>query len=290
MPRQNVVRRGFTLVELLVVIAIIGILVALLLPAVQYAREAARRASCQNNLKQIGLALQNYHDAHKVFPPGYMSPNSSWPPSWSWSSLILPQLEQGPLHDRLGVTTRKFGNGARFALVTPETRTRLDVFLCPSDVGEKQNNVKGEFAKSNYRAVLGNTTKRFAVFSELTNQNGVFFCNSRVTIPTITDGSSNTVAIGECALNRIDGKKAAIWAGMRGISGGVHISDTIWWLNSEPAWKINGTGIQAFSSRHAGGAFFVFGDGSVQFIKTTINGTTLNNLAARNDGQTIKDF
>ena len=102
------VRTAFTLVELLVVIAIIGILVALLLPAIQAAREAARRTQCVNNLKQIGLGLQNYHDTYKTFPPGilYWQPGGGANQMWGWSALILPQVEQTQLHDQMGVTTR----------------------------------------------------------------------------------------------------------------------------------------------------------------------------------------
>ena len=97
------VRRGFTLIELLVVIAIIAVLIALLLPAVQAAREAARRAQCVNNLKQMGLAMHNYHDAVLAFPPGYIAASkfidgeTDTSPGWSWASMILPQLDQTPL-------------------------------------------------------------------------------------------------------------------------------------------------------------------------------------------------
>src|SRR6185436_8212870 len=133
--------QGFTLVELLVVIAIIGILVALLLPAVQAAREAARRMQCGNNLKQIGLALHNYHDTYKTFPMGYLFINSppSPPPlppqpnteTWAWSAFILPYIEQPALHERLGVNTRTLyaalTTGAAF---TPLMQTQLKGYMC----------------------------------------------------------------------------------------------------------------------------------------------------------------
>src|SRR5687768_201165 len=102
--RSSSSRRAFTLIELLVVIAIIGILVALLLPAVQQAREAARRTQCKNNLKQLGLALHNYHDQHKLLPPGYVSDyttaGTDTGPGWGWAAMILPQIDQGPLFNR----------------------------------------------------------------------------------------------------------------------------------------------------------------------------------------------
>src|SRR5688500_4365529 len=105
-PRPVPRRRGFTLIELLVVIAIIAVLIALLLPAVQQAREAARRTQCRNNLKQIGLALHNYHDVHNTFPMGYcagmtyVDGASDTSPGWSWATYILPQLDQGPLYNQ----------------------------------------------------------------------------------------------------------------------------------------------------------------------------------------------
>ena len=133
-------RRGFTLVELLVVIAIIGLLVGLLLPAVQAVREAARRSQCTNNLKQIGLALQNYHDSQGVFPPGYIdrnpnpasTPDNDLGPGWGWAAFLLPYLEQGNLYNQInfsqGVTV---GNNATISqqslpdISAPRTRFRI---------------------------------------------------------------------------------------------------------------------------------------------------------------------
>ena len=126
-------RRAFTLIELLVVIAIIGVLVSLLLPAVQQAREAARRAQCTNNLKQIGLALHNYHDANGRFPPGYRDPrpDSQPGPGWGWPVFILPHVEQPSLHVQLDPERTLFGNGADTTPTTPQTLTPLAVFRCP---------------------------------------------------------------------------------------------------------------------------------------------------------------
>ena len=117
---------GFTLVELLVVIAVIGILVALLLPAVQAAREAARRMSCTNNLKQICLALHNYHDTYKVFPPSGIYPQAVTADSWSLQARILPFLEQANLQDLIDWNVS-------YALQTQVAQTRVPTYFCPSD-------------------------------------------------------------------------------------------------------------------------------------------------------------
>ena len=292
--RLNVRRpRGFTLVELLVVITIIGILIALLLPAVQAAREAARRTQCGNNLRQIGVALHNYHVACRGFPSAYVNePPSCTLPSWSWSAFLLPHLEQQALFDALGVSTVKFGGGASFAEPTPESQTKLSVFVCPSDVGPALNHRKSLHAKSNYRAIMGNTTRPYASYEILSNENGVLFMDSSVAVGHIRDGSSNTLVVGECLLERgEEGKKAALWAGMRGVKdNAVHISDVMWWLNSDPLYKINGESEQAYGSNHPGGAQFVLGDGSVQFIEETIDGRILERLSSRNDGEPIGEF
>jgi len=285
-------RAAFTLVELLVVIAVIGILVALLLPAVQAAREAARRMSCSNNLKQIGLALHSYHDVMRAFPSGYVSqPATYLRPSWGWSTFSLPYLEQQTLYDAMGVTTARFGGNATFAMADANTQTPVSVFVCPSDVGQPLNHRKGDHAKSNYRGISGNETLPLSSFASLTTMNGVIFLNSQVAITHIHDGSSNTIVVGECKLEPGNtGKKACIWAGMRGLNAAVHISDVMWWLNDEPAYAINGTASQAYSSQHPGGAQFLLSDGSARFIAETVEGRVLWRLAGRNDGEPVGNF
>jgi prepilin-type N-terminal cleavage/methylation domain-containing protein/prepilin-type processing-associated H-X9-DG protein len=283
-------RAAFTLVELLVVLAILGILVALLLSAVQAAREAARRTQCSNHLRQIGLALQAYHEARSSLPPGYVAAPTRWyGPSWSWSTLLLPDLEQRVMSDELGVAARPFGDGQGFAAPTELTRTALEVFICPSDIGARLNHRKGYHAKSNYRGVMGSETTAWVTYEALTARNGLFFLNSRVTLAGITDGTSQTLAVGECELDLgEDGRRAALWVGMRGMLDGiVHISDAIWWTNHEPDHRLNGAASQAFSSRHPAGVGFAFADGSVRFVNVHIEGATLDRLAARNDGQAV---
>ena len=286
-------RKAFTLVEILVVIAIIGILISLLLPAVQAAREAARRVQCGNHLRQVALALHGYHEANRVFPSGYLGDQTDWTgPHWSWSTSLLPYLEQQPLYQALGVTTKRFGYGASFAPPCPETQVALDVFVCPSDVGPALNHRKDFHSKSNYRGITGSQPVLTTSYGVMTNQDGLFYGNSMVSIGDIPDGSSNTLAVGECSLDPGNqGHVGTLWAGMRGtLSGVTYVSDAMWFINSDPDHRVNGQADQAFSSHHPGGAQFVFADGSVRLVKETIDGKTLERLAARNDGQPVGDY
>ncbi len=210
--------KGFTIIELLAVVAIIGLLIALLLPAVQAAREATRRVGCGNNLRQLGIALHHYHDARQVFPPAYLANLTNWTgPHWSWSAFLLPYVEQQPLYDALGVGTKEFGYGASFALPCAETQVPLDSFICPSDVGPLLNQRKSFHAKSNYRGVEGSHATLSTSYAILASQDGVLYMNSCLPMAAITDGASNTLFVGECLLDPADqGHVAALWAGMRG--------------------------------------------------------------------------
>jgi len=280
------------------VIAIIGILVALLLPAVQMAREAARRTECRNNLKQLGLALQLYHQSHGHFPSAYFAepPPDGWRPSWSWSAMILPHVEQQPLYDALAIDTSPLHGGSGFATATENMQVHLEAFTCPSDGRAELNHRKGDFGRSSYRAITGNILELETTYETATTQNGVVYCNSGTRMADIRDGSSNTIVVGECVLDpggdhHDGGKVGAIWAGMRGSIGeAVYVSDTCWFLNADPNWKINGPEKQAFGSRHSGGAQFVLGDGSVHFISEYVDAATLNGLSARADGAVLGDF
>jgi len=291
--RNLVVRYGFTLVELLVVIAIIGVMVGLLLPAVQAAREAARRMQCSNNLKQVGLALQNYHDTFKSFPSGYIvdTATAGTAEGWAWGALILPYIEQGALHEQLGVTQRAL----RAALTTGNTfkplfQTPVFTYICPTDSGFSPgylavnrpfNGGLGTVAGgleplhpplSNYIGVSGHRD----VVNDVANT-GILFGNSRVRFADVVDGTSNTVAVGEReTLNA----KSGTWIGIRAPGGSSTAGVNVAIGHSHP--KINDItaanpwntdrigGSEGFSSLHPGGAQFVFCDGSVRFLSETI--------------------
>ncbi|MFG0336033.1 MAG: DUF1559 domain-containing protein [Maioricimonas sp. JB049] len=200
--------RGFTLIELLVVIAIIAILVALLLPAVQQAREAARRSQCRNNLKQLGLALHNYHDVHRTFPPGYrFIARSTTDTIGGLNISILPYIEKASIKDRIDVNTPWFLFPADIA------RTRVPVFECPSDTAPNPYNypalgalglpIGDTVGISSYAHSVG-YDDALCFSSGLgakpqTQHTGVFYIHSKTQFRDLTDGSSHTFAIGEAA-------------------------------------------------------------------------------------------
>lgn len=293
---------GFTLVELLVVIAIIAILIGLLLPAVQNVREAAARAKCQNNLKQLVLGLHNYHGTEGSFPAGFETPQaylSIYPDcfnaGWAWCSFVLPYCEQADLAQQMGVShSTRFGGGPQtcYPANVPNnlSQTPLKLFRCPSDTGPDLNPARLYHAMSNYRGVAGPYT--YPDITVSMDFGGIFWQNSNIRITDITDGTSNTLIIGECMYDDVSGKTACIWAGFSGwvapgaSSGSVHISDVIWYVDNATA-EVNGTAPQAFSSRHPGGAMFAFADGSIRFFFNSADPNTIRFLAGRNDGVVV---
>jgi prepilin-type N-terminal cleavage/methylation domain-containing protein/prepilin-type processing-associated H-X9-DG protein len=199
---------GFTLVELLVVIAIIGILIALLLPAVQAAREAGRRTQCLNNLKQLGIALQNYSDSFKVFPCGTISAVYGGDPTvpqnfyrWSALALLTPQMEQSALHNLIDFNVPLYGGASQGYQVFPvnvaAVSTIVPGFLCPSDKGQPVTNYLGViFGPTNYAANMGSGINGGTEF----NTDGLFFLNSGIRFADIRDGTSTTAAFAESIL------------------------------------------------------------------------------------------
>jgi prepilin-type N-terminal cleavage/methylation domain-containing protein len=204
-------RTAFTLIELLVVIAIIAVLIALLLPAVQQAREAARRSQCKNNLKQVGLALHNYHDTHNVLPPAFFTQHG-----WTSTTFLLPYLDQAPMYNRLNVNGPiNLADASILALA----KTPLPVFLCPSspetapdanpDIAVVVNSTTYRIAVSNYLPISGNQDIRCTT----TSVNGIFYMNSRTQFRDITDGMSNTFAFSERITK--DYHVGGVWAAVR---------------------------------------------------------------------------
>jgi prepilin-type N-terminal cleavage/methylation domain-containing protein len=306
-------KTGFTLVELLVVIAIIGVLVALLLPAVQQAREAARRMSCSNNMKQIGLALHNYHDTHNNFPAGYIDTNPSFAAGprtpeeningLAWSAMILPFIEQSALYEQIRTQTLGFGRHWNFGTTAEAARVGLEAYSCPSDTMPLINNKKANFGKTNYKANTGTAAAG--------SRTGVFLPGAHIKIRDITDGTSNTIMIAEASGTRDGGGQlncggavcdfnAGLWIGGRyvgnatGWGSGVQAEDVLT-FGGTPAVMINRSSATwgaswNNSSMHPGGIMVVFGDASVRFIPETIDMTTYFRLRDRQDGFVIGEY
>lgn len=267
-------RRAFTLIELLVVIAIIGVLVALLLPAVQMAREAARRIQCTNNLKQIGLALHGYHDVHNTFPSGgwialYGKPATKNMNS-GWSASVLPWLEQRPLFDALNLSV-VYDHAAN----ATATYTVLQVYLCPSEPRKTfWNRLPSdafEHADADYGGMYG---ERGLSNPTVTNNppRGAMIFNQAVGLFMINDGSSQTVQIGEDpeAIN-------AIWA------GGHNIFDQAFPINARPPFEYG----EELTSQHPGGVNVLFADGSVHFLKSQTDSRVVAALCTRNGAEVV---
>jgi prepilin-type N-terminal cleavage/methylation domain-containing protein len=217
-------RQGFTLIELLVVIAVIGVLVGLLLPAVQASREAARRATCINNLKQIGLAVHNYADAHRTLPPGYLSSydptiSSDTGPGWGWGSMILPQFEQQPVFNAVN-----FVVPIHYPDHSTVRSTLLSSFVCPSDEMPRIWTATFGFVRVVFGRVISdivpicdvpasNYVGVFGVGEPGVDGDGVFFRGSALGFNAITDGLSQTFLVGERSVHVNRGRGLATWVG-----------------------------------------------------------------------------
>ncbi|MBT6153114.1 MAG: DUF1559 domain-containing protein [Planctomycetaceae bacterium] len=290
---------GFTLIELLVVIAIIAILIALLLPAVQQAREAARRSSCRNNLKQIGLALHNYHDTFGSFPAGNVARfdgTQLWGYGWTWHSKILPQLDQANLYS--SVQNRMGNDSGNYA--SPEQRrasrdTVLSVFQCPSQPGgDHQFGGQHSNQPSNYNGNIGTS-----VFNNCkgTNPgciraNGIFFINSSVRIRDIVDGVSSTMLVMEVqtrlSSSMPGGDRWYNFAYNGDSNPPSDLSESL--IGTEMNDPINGGDQEAAGSFHTGGAHMLFGDGAVKFLSENISMTIYRSLSTRAGGEIVSEF
>ena len=295
-------RRGFTLIELLVVIAIIAILIALLLPAVQQAREAARRSQTRNNLKQIGLALHNYHDAFQTFPSGWIGVTGGQPhvdgiSGWGWGAMLLPHLDQAPLYNTINFSLPVWDSANATARTTP-----LAVFRSPSDpekarftISSAANTPLAELATANYVGNFGTGAVPAGLALDdcegqaagfVCSGNGVFHHNSRARIGDIVDGTSNTMLAGERRTSEALGWFST-WAGV--VAG-----------SEEPACRVLGVTdhtpnhpdahFDDFSSHHEGGCFILLGDGQVRFVSESIDTMLYQAISTRAGGEVVGEF
>lgn len=299
-PRRK--HRGFTLIELLVVIAIIAVLVALLLPAVQQAREAARRTQCKNNLKQIGLALHMYHDTVGALPPGWISqhPTTNQPywlgrPGWSWGARLLPYLEQA------NVSTNLIDfNVAMLDPYHDDVRNfAIPTFLCPSDPGGPTFVLKpGPMPMPNYAASFTDTvvpkSNYVGVFGTVRMidagcpmgacvGNGTFVLQRAFRLRDFTDGLSNTFIIGE----RNSEFSPSTWLGV--FPGAAHAPGRIVAVAENPP-NSDLTPAFTFSSYHTSGTHFLSGDGSVKMISENIDKATYHALCTRSGGEVVGEY
>ena len=327
--RNSFSRKGFTLVELLVVIAIIGILIALLLPAVQAAREAARRIQCANHHKQVGVALHNYHSAHNTFPPGVIvwiagrTPAACGPvgevsywAGWSWGAFALPYMERDDAYEMIDFTYIRYWDVAKWGSGTVQnteaSREKVDAYICPSDpqggecVTVSGNSIPGEHPDADIRmtnmmGVADSTNWACGIPKSWPKQltagsppaNGMMAEREGCRVRDVTDGTSNTLMIGEVAGGGGPGShEGHFWASWNvgDVSDGINGPSS--YPGSGKPWSALGSVYGearpgGFSSFHPGGAHFTMGDGSVHFFNEMIEQDVLQAAATRRGGETV---
>ena len=317
--------RGFTLVEMLVVIAIIAVLIALLIPAVQGARESARRVQCGNNLKQIGLALHNHHDVKSFLPAGVRLPpvgyTVSWvtrpantlTPGWGWAAMILPFMEQGDLYASLRIS-----EGIELDRVADKVGVYISGLACPSDMTGPRifqhettfKDANANHGMTNYVAMsltkqthMKSDGRQFPAYRTYQEGEGALAIDTRRRFKDITDGTSKTLAVSE-RVYKLGNQTcyAAAWPGSALADSHISIN---WDTLGTTAFVVNDpvNCTQGASSYHPGGAKMLFVDGSVRLINETIdakpdaNGwsacvidSVYERLVARKDGQVLGDY
>lgn len=313
--------RGFTLIELLVVIAIIAVLIALLLPAVQQAREAARRSQCKNNLKQLALALHNYHDTHGVLPPGQMNhigadlaaATGQGGRRTCWMQQLLPFIDQAPLYNTISPSFASPLAGFSY----PNRWTVIPGLMCPSDPANPKNITAGSTTPQggqgfhgNYVASFGRTG-RFAADGTYTNvgfsnappmtERGYFWPLSAPKLDDAKDGTSNTMLMGEIVLmedtnlHDLRGRYFNTWQGNVLFSAeqgpNTTVGDVSSYCNQNPdapCAPLSGTATAQYQrSLHSGGVHTAFGDGSVHFLSNNIDLNTYRALGTARGRETV---
>jgi prepilin-type N-terminal cleavage/methylation domain-containing protein/prepilin-type processing-associated H-X9-DG protein len=257
-------RDGFTLVELLVVVAIVGALVALLLPAIQAARESARRTVCLNHLRQIGVAMHNYHSAYRAFPPGgveFRPPGNHTRRNLAWSVFLLPQLEEQGLYDRLNLS-KAFDSPDNAAAAA----TVLPVYLCPSS--RRESPLSQGRGGCDYGGIHGER-----ITSPNNPPKGAMIYDRPIRLSQITDGASKTLLVSEDSW-AIDGQ----WINAR------NVFDQAFAINAAPTWEND------IRSEHPGGANGLLADGAVRFLPETLDLKILAALCTRAGGEVVPDF
>lgn len=315
-------RSAFSLVELLVVIGIIGILIALLLPAVQSSRGAAQKVSCENRMKQVTLAMLSYESANGHFPPGLLPRKDGTPlrkvyefQGFGWGAFILPQVEEVEVHDFLQTVSVNFTEPRWW---DPDdwdvdaAEKVIPIFMCPSDTmgsRNKKRNFFGNHGKSNYVGVIGpKLTKELKAINDLDdlgggltgpvrtheerltlNWPGILYPNSATEVREVTDGTSKTFLLGE----RDGERRASTWCGTDRYS---FLTNQLGCTSSDPTFTLNANAAEdfiayaAFGSQHPGGAYFARADGSITFVSEDIDGTTYERLGAKADGGVVGDY
>ncbi len=306
--------RGFTLIELLVVIAIIAILVALLLPAVQQAREAARRSSCKNNLKQLGLALHNYHDTHRMFPISWnvnYNHNENTQEGFSWMTYILPFVEQPALYDTINFNSDLADAGNNAA-----SQSVITTYLCPSDPLNQNGRLTGRanapssttpYGVNNYKAVGGsnwnagdhlavicvscrrnpNTSDFFGASNGLIGRRTGYTVNTpSSSMKDVTDGTSNTLAIGEALPGA---SNHTWWWNSNAVTGSTGVPLNYYYPPNKFTigdWPRN----YNFASEHQGGGQFAMVDGSVRFVSENIDTALYRGLGTISGSEPTGEF